>query len=723
MNRTPSLLPCRQLSWIIVMLAVGFAVAWPTHAPAEEASAKATAEKSEPADDEADVEEITAKDSDNESSDSANSEASSDTKSSSEKSKAKRQKSNESQNDKTDKEGSTDKTGDDDDTKEEKTKKSASKDSKSEKKESAANKTATISTDSKKSETKRKKVRFALLTLKETLAESAGQMGPFGDVQLDLRELVNRLDKAADDKSIGGVVLNIQNPALGRGKIEELRDAIGRFRKSGKKVYAQIESAMPADYMIACACDEIVMPETGIVMLPGIHAEATFYKGLLKKIGLEADFIHVGAYKGAAEPYTREKFSDPVRENMNSMVDSLYDDMVTMIVKSRPLSIAQAKDVIDQGLITATRAKELGLIDRVAYPDALRTELAQAHQAEPLVYVKNYGQKKVDTDFSGPMGFFKLMQVMMGTDTGARKSRGKKIAIVYALGPIMSGESQSDLFGGQIMGSTTIVEALREANDDDEVAAIVLRVDSPGGSALASDLIWHETQVIEKPIVASMGDVAGSGGYYISMGADKIYATPGTITGSIGVVGGKLATSGLYEKLGITTETIERGKNSGLFSSSGKFTPSQRAALEEMMQDIYQQFTRKAADGRDMPLEKLEKLAGGRIYTGRQAKEIGLIDELGTLHDAINEAKKLAGIDEDDEVRIETLPEPTNFFESLFGDMDAEEEVRLPGNLNGLSSLEDLSPELFDAVRRASRLRAVFDQPAAFVMPFELEIR
>jgi protease-4 len=576
--------------------------------------------------------------------------------------------------------------------------------------------TSTTATKSSES-TKRDKVRLAILTLKDSLPESAGQMGLFGETSLDLREAIGRLEKASKDKSIAGVVLDIQNPSIGRGKIEELRAAISRFRAAGKKVYAQLESAMPADYLVACACDEIVMPEPGVLVLPGIHAEATFYKGLLGKLGIQADFIHMGAYKGAAEPLTREKFSEPVRENMTSMIDSMYDDMVTTIVKNRPLSIAQARDAIDQGLLTATRAKELGLIDRVAYSDSLRKELTNAYDAQSLVYVKNYGQKEIDTDFSGPMGFFKLMQVMMGGSSTSTQRGGKKIAIVYAVGPIMTGKSESDPFGGQILGSTTIVEALREADKDKQVVAIVLRIDSPGGSALASDLIWHETQVIEKPIVASMGDVAGSGGYYIAMGADKIVAAPGTITGSIGVVGGKLAIRGLYDKVGISTETIERGKNSGLFSSSGRFTDSQRAVVTEMMEDIYRQFTTKAAAGRKMPIEKLRELAGGRIFTGTQAKENGLVDELGTLHDAIAEAKKLAGLDADADVRIEVLPEPTNFLESLFGDLDKEEEVRIG------RGLESLAPELLQIARKAYRLREVFDQPAALVMPFELDIR
>ena len=564
---------------------------------------------------------------------------------------------------------------------------------------------------------KREKVRLAMLTLKDSLPETAEQAGPFGENKLDMREVASRLEKAAKDKSVSGIILDIQNPTIGRGKIDELRGAISRFRKSGKKAYAMLDSAEPSDYLVACACDEIVMPETGMVVLPGVHAEATFFRGLLAKIGIEADFIHIGDYKGAAEPLTRDKFSEPVRENMTKLIDDLYDDMVTTIVKDRPLTIAQAKEIIDTGIITATRAKELGLIDRVAYPDALRDQLAKTYSAEPLVFVKNYGKKAVDTDFSGPMGFFKLMQAMMGGDSSSSERKGKKIAVIYALGPIMTGKSEGSLFGGETMGSTTIIEALRKANDDKNVVAIVLRVDSPGGSALASDLIWHETQVTKKPIVASMGDVAASGGYYISMGAKKIFAAPSTITGSIGVVGGKLAMKGLFEKAGITTETIERGKNSGIFSMSGKFTDSQREVVKKMMEDMYGQFTAKAAKGRNMPVENLRKLAGGRIYSGRQAKENGLVDELGTLHDAIAEAKKLAGLDASTEVRIEVLPEPTNIFESLFGNVDAEKEARIN---QGMGSL---APELITIARRAARLRAIFERPVALVMPFELDIK
>jgi len=562
------------------------------------------------------------------------------------------------------------------------------------------------------------KVRLANFVLEGDLPETVNQMGLFGETMTDLRELVSRLDKAAKDDSIAGVVIDIRQPAVGRGKIEELRGAIARFRATGKKAYAQLESVTTPDYLIACACDQIVMPETGVIILPGVRAEGMFYKGLLAKLGIEGDFIHMGAYKAAAEPLMRTKFSPPVRENMTTLVDGLYDQLVTTIVKDRPISVAKAKEIIDMGLVTAAEAEELGLIDQVAYPDALRGQLAKSYNAEPLVYVENYGKKQVDTDFSGPAGFFKLMQVMMGGEAEKQAPKGKKIAIVYAVGPIISGKADDSLFADQVVASTTLVKALRDAADDKEVAAIVLRVDSPGGSALASDLIWHQTQAIDKPIVASMGDVAGSGGYYISMGADKIIAAPGTITGSIGVVGGKISLKGLYEKIGVTTDIIQRGANSGMFSLGGKFTDSERAVITKMMEDIYGQFTAKAAQGRHMTLDELKKLAGGRIYTGRQAQEKGLVDQLGTLHDAVIEAKKLAGLATDAEVRIEVLPKPVNVFEKLFGDTDAEKEVRLE------RYLDQLAPGLAGAARHAYWLRTIFDHPtAAVIMPFELSVQ
>jgi protease-4 len=568
--------------------------------------------------------------------------------------------------------------------------------------------------ESKKSPPKVEKVRFAKMLINSDMPEAPSGSGLFGDLQIDLRSLLARLEKARQDDTISGLVLEIDNPGLGRGKINEVRQAIARFRKQGKKVYAQLEMALPEDYLLATACDEIVMPESGVLVLPGVRMEAMFYRGAFAKLGVKADFLHMGDAKGAAESLTRRSFSKPVKENLTSLVDDMYDQMVETIAQDRKLEKVKVVELIDKGMLTAGKAKECGLVDRIAYPHELRATLDAANKEKQLVYVENYGKKEVDTDFSGPAGFFKLLSAMSGGKSSG-SSADKKIAVVYAVGAIMTGESEQDLFGGLTVGSDTIVEALRKASNDDKVAAIVLRIDSPGGSAIASDLMWSEIQNIEKPIIASMGDVAASGGYYIAMGTDHIYAEPTTITGSIGVVGGKIAMKGLYDKLGVSTDTIARGKNSGIFSSNTGFTPSEKEVFEAMMRETYEQFTTKAAEGRKMELDKLKQLAGGRVYTGRQAKENGLVDELGTLEDAIAKAKKLAGLKDDDKVKIETLPEPVDFFDSLFGNTDAEKEVRL--------GLESLSPELKQLAAKAARWQRVFREPVVLMMPFEVEIK
>ena len=593
----------------------------------------------------------------------------------------------------------------------------SNKDASEEKAKSSDDEKPAKSTKQESAEKKSTKVRLAQIVLASDLRESPGGSGPFGELQADLRTTILRFDRAAKDSKIDGMVLRIQNPALGRGRVNEIRAAIKRFRDTGKKVYAELEMAMPSDYLIATACDEIVMPESGMLLLPGVSLEGMFFKGLLDKIGVQADFIHMGEAKGAAEPFTRKGFSDSVRANLSALTDDLYDHMVETVAFDRPITKQQAIEAIDQGLLTAQRAKKLGLVDRLAYPPELRNSLTESYHTEKLVYVQNYGKKKVDTDFSGPTGFLKLLKLMSGGSSSSRSS-GKKVAVVYAVGAITTGKSETDIFGNtSSMGSTTIVKALREAASDEDVAAIVLRINSPGGSAIASDLIWNQIQAIEKPVVASMGDVAASGGYYIAMGCDKILAEPSTITGSIGVVGGKLALSGLYDKVGISMDTISRGKNSSLFSATSKFSASERQAIRSMMEDTYEQFTSKAAAGRDMPLDQLKKLAGGKVYSGERAKAIGLIDELGTLHDAVAVAKGLAGIDADKDVKIRTLPKAPDLMESLFGGNDSEKEVEVKIDLG------QFSPEMEAIARRAGVLRRVFREPVVLMMPFDLEVK
>lgn len=582
-----------------------------------------------------------------------------------------------------------------------------------------ADKAAKKDADKKETKAAEKKVRIAYIIIDGALPESPGEMSLFGDLGVDLRKTMARIEKAGEDESIAGVILQI-DAAPGRGKLNELRSAIKRVQGKGKKVYALLESAMGPQYQLASACDEIILPESGEVLLPGVRAEFSFYKDLFAKVGVEADMMHVGDFKGAAEPYTRDSLSEPVRKNMTALIDDLYDEMLTTIASDRDIKIEEIRKLVDQGLLMAAEAKEAGLVDRVIYPDQFRDALQKEYKADKLVYVENYAKQKVDTDFSGPMGMMKLFQSMMGEGRSGSGDDAPKIAVVYAVGPIMSGKSQSSLMGGTSMGSTTIVEALQEAAKDETVKAIVLRVDSPGGSALASDLIWRQTQAIDKPIIASMGDVAASGGYYISMGADRIFAEPGTVTGSIGVVGGKLAMKGVYDKLGIDTESISRGENSGIFSTTDKFSESERKVVERMMKVIYDQFTSKAAEGRKMKQEDLEKLAGGQVYTGRVAKRLGLIDEVGTLRDSIQAAKRQAGLDPDKKVELIVLPKPENPFEALLGgNMDAEREAEA----RVLASLTTLAPELRGVLQHALQLRQAMREPVALMMPYWFEIK
>ncbi len=521
-----------------------------------------------------------------------------------------------------------------------------------------------------------KEVRLASIVIRGSLPEGPTQPGMFGQIQPNLAKTIARLDRAGKDDDVAGVVLRIRGPIGGYGKVAELQQAVERTRKAGKKVYAQLESGSTLDYLLACSCDEIIMPESGMLMIPGVRMEAIYFKGLLDKLGIVGDFMHVGAFKGAAEPLTRKSMSPEVRYNRTALVEDLYGQIVRTIAESRELEVETVKKLIDRGVITARAAKEAGLVDHIAYEDEMRAVLAQQMEGE-ISLVKNYGKKRVDSDFSGPLGMMKMMQMMMGITPTQGGGKAKRIAIVYASGAITSGKSESGMFGGTSMGSDTIVAALREADKDEKVVAIVLRVSSPGGSALASDLIWREVVRIEKPIVVSMGNMAASGGYYISMGADKIFAEPGTITGSIGVVSGKLAMRRLFDKIGISTSVISRGENSGMFSSSEKFTPSERKAMKAFMEDIYGQFTQKAAQGRKMELSKLEGLAGGQIYTGQQAKANGLVDELGTLDDAVAAAKKMAGVKESEKVKLKLLPKPKNFFEQMFNQDREETSIRL----------------------------------------------
>ncbi len=548
-------------------------------------------------------------------------------------------------------------------------------------------------------------------TLSGDYPEGPGAPGVFGELKPSLAALIQRLDAAATDKDIRAVWLRIDELAVGRGEVSELRAAVARLRKAGKPVLAELTTAESGQYLVAAACDRIIMPSSGMLVMPGVRMEVTFYKGLLDKLGLKFNALQMGKFKGAAEPLARSDMSKPLRKSLDALVGNVYEDMIATIATDRHLTNDRLKSLLDLGLFTAADAKRTGLVDDVLYSDQIEEALKQHLKAEKLSVVTNYKMKKIDTDFSGFGGMMKLMEMLMGGKPSETAGNKPKIAVVYAVGPITEGKSDSDMFGSSSIGSTSMVAALRKANDDPKVVAVVLRIDSPGGSAVASDLIWRETVRTHKPLVASMGNVAASGGYYIAMGAKKIIAAPETITGSIGVIGGKLVMGGLYDKIGLNTEVISRGANSGTLSSLKPFTPEERKAWLGLLEETYRQFVSKAADGRKMPYGRLEELAQGRVYTGRMAKQLGLVDELGTLQDAVVAAKLAAGLKADAEVELLTLPEPKSFFEQVFGDQSAGGDV------------DSILPEFFQTLRQTKLLRQLLSERMLLWMPYGVQLK
>jgi len=516
---------------------------------------------------------------------------------------------------------------------------------------------------------KKKSAVIAHVRLSGSIAEGVGQGGLLADVSPHLHRVIERLDKAAGDSRVKGVLLSIDSPELGRARADELRAAIARVRKAGKPVAAHLVSGQPAHYLVATACDTVAMPPAATLEITGVRAEVMFYKALLDKLGVEAEILQVGEFKGAGEPMTRTTMSPQLRAQYEQFVGDLFEQLVERIAADRKLGADRVRQLIDTGVFTPQAAVEAGLIDAIAYEDELIDGLAGAGlaDAEPVRVIRDYGEQKVDGDFSGIGGLVKLVELLSGQKQAAPAGRERQIAVVYLTGEIREGKGKDDLFSGGAAGSESVIKAIRDAAKDDKVAAIVLRIDSPGGSALASDLIWREAERTKKPVVASLSDTAASGGYYVAVAADRIVAAPGTLTGSIGVVGGKIAVGQALEKVGVHTDVVAKGRNAGWLSMQTPFTEPEREAFLATMKDVYRLFTTKVAAGRKLDIDRVAQLAEGRVFTGRMAKEAGLVDRLGTLDDAIDEAKKLAGIPADERIERLLLPEPRGLFDELFG--------------------------------------------------------
>jgi protease-4 len=474
--------------------------------------------------------------------------------------------------------------------------------------------------------------------------EPGGVLGPFFEGQPTVRGIVDSLRKAAVDPRVTSVIIRPTGTAALWGKVQEVRDAIVEFKKSRKPIVAYLQFGGDQTYYLASACDKVFLLPTASLDLTGVANYEVFLRGSLDKIGALPDAIHVGEYKTASNTFTEHTFTPAHREMAQSLNADLYEQLVRGIAASRNKTEAEVRKLIDHGPYLPEDAVRAGLVDDLAYEDELDDKV-------------QLGQGRVNTLRQHEYRSVPLSSVGL--------NRGPRVAVIYAVGMITTGQSNYDSPSGQVLGSDTIVEYLRKARADDSIRAIVLRIDSPGGSAIASDVIWREIVLTRdrKPVIASMSDVAASGGYYIAMPAHAIVAQPSTLTGSIGVVLLRFVIDGTLEKLGINIETVKQGAYADIFSPVRPFSPDERKRLGELMQATYDAFVEKAAAGRKTTPERIDGIAQGRVWTGKQAKDLGLVDELGGLDRALQLAKQHAKIDPKSDVEIVVFPPKKSFFE------------------------------------------------------------
>jgi protease-4 len=459
-----------------------------------------------------------------------------------------------------------------------------------------------------------------------------------------LLHVIECLDRAARDQHLGAIWITIDRLEAGWSVIQTLRDAILDVRRAGKQVIVFLEEAGNGTIFLASAADRIVLAPSGSLHLTGLRAEVLFLRGTLDRARVEAEIVRLGEYKSAAEPLTRTSLSPEAREALESILDDLYDQFVAGIAEGRGLPPERVRDLVDAGPYRAPAAKEARLVDEVCYEDEVEARLPE--------FLGRPGGRPFVLPADRWLRIARRMPPPPGTRIPA-----PRMAFLLAEGFVRSGRTRA-FPPSRAIASASFVEALRQARDDPRVQAIVLRVDSPGGSGLASDVVWRELRLAreKKPLVVSMGNVAASGGYYLAMGADWIVAEPATLTGSIGVIAGKLNLRGLYDLLGLSKEVIDRGARAGAQSDYRPFTKAEREKLEQDIRAFYDDFVAKAASCRHLQTEEVDKAARGRVWTGRQALSLRLVDELGGIRAAIAAAKRRAGIPFAQPVRLEVYP-------------------------------------------------------------------
>ncbi|MDQ3606620.1 MAG: signal peptide peptidase SppA [Gemmatimonadota bacterium] len=518
-----------------------------------------------------------------------------------------------------------------------------------------------------------------------------------------VRDIVDALRRAATDDRVVALVARVGSGGLGLGQIEEIRDAVTAFRASGKPAILFSETFGDGGpghggYYLATAFDSIFLQPSGDLSVAGLRIEVPFVAGKLDRLGIEPRIGQRYEYKDAPNLFTEREFTGPQREAYASLLEAIYGQLVRATAGARGLSEAQVRAAFDRGPLLSGEALAARLVDRLAYRDEVYDSLRAR--------------------LGGGVDFLFLPQYLRRA--GRPHTRGERIALIYGVGGVQQGESEfNPVSGGLAMGSETVARAFRQAIEDDGVRAILFRIDSPGGSYVASDAIWREViraRAAGKPVIASMGNVAASGGYFVAMGADRIVAQPLTLTGSIGVYAGKVLITEASNRLGITWDAVQVGENATMWSPTRDYSPEERARLDASLDRIYVDFTTKAAHGRRMTREQVHEVARGRVWTGADAQRLGLVDELGGFEVALRLAREAAGIEPDADLHLKLYPEERTFLETLI-DRGPESSWPTGGGALAVRTYQSLQP-LLQLARRTGML----GQPGVLTMP-PLEIR
>ncbi|NBD12825.1 MULTISPECIES: signal peptide peptidase SppA [Corallococcus] len=531
------------------------------------------------------------------------------------------------------------------------------------------------------------------LDLKHPLPEytlDTSLAGAFGDEPTTLRDVVEALGKAGTDPRVKALVVRVGQPGSA-AQVQELRDAVKAFRATGKRAVAYADGFGEAGngtgaYYLASAFDSVYIQPSGDVDVTGLLMETPFARDAFAKVGVKPEFGKRAEYKNAVNTFTDESYGAPQREATEAYGGSLFSQIVKGVAEGRKLSEDEVRAIIDRAPYMGQQAVDAKLVDGLRYRDEIYDELKQqAGDGAKFLYVDKYLER-----------------------AGRPYQTGTSIALIFGVGEVLRGKSQSNpLSGSEVMGGDTVAAAFRKAVEDPSVKAILFRVDSPGGSYSASDTIRREVQRAReagKPVIVSMGTYAASGGYFVAMAGDKIVAQPGTLTGSIGVYNGKFVTSELWAKLGVNWDTISFGKNATFSSSDSEFTPEQRAKMESQLDTIYLDFTSRAAQARNMPLEKLQEVAKGRVWTGEDALARGLVDALGGYPKALELVREAAKLEKDAPLRIVVFPRPKPTGQVLSELLGKHEADNSDDDAAGAQSA--VAPQVLEQVRAVYRVGA-----------------